>query len=1392
MSEDLSGYSPLNTSYDPGVDPMSMRNDFIRNVDRVTPGGEFIAAAETRRISETNANDLNLYRKRMKQMRESTMFVGNRNEAIVDYNLRSESNNNATMGAVHKTMVGVGTYAAADIGWRIAKKGLIKAGVGQALTAGAGGIAAGFAIPMAVAAAPAAFFSYGVDQEIQRRQHVVNTTSDLNNYRGNLGLERGSNFELRELGKTISSYTRKGNGFFDGEELDRIHKIGLSNNMLSSKKAGSVHSGSSQQYMNNMKDLVATTEEVVKFMNTTIEQGMSIANELKKSGLHNLDEVRAVIRNSNRLGNVSGLGKDGMMKFGAMGAMASASSPYDSSVVSDIYQRNAANVGRAMSNNAATARAVKDVGGLDNAVKTISAFEQNIMSSGLGLKMAAAMMDKNGKFDIDKMKNLKNMNSAELVAAANNTGAELGEKRGMINQLAKGVMNEAATRMDMKVAAFDFFRSSKPHLSYSTMANAFVQQYGGGNLKEETFLMNNLMGPRMGIENLAASNASQFTTGAYETARYGSGRPTYGFWGKIKYDIGTGFNNIMQPIGAHASMAGGILASQYSMYGYNINKKFDSVNVALGLSTKHNRTSYEELSKRLFGDSSSMGFTEKDVDNFMNYKPNKSNKPVGNIAFTQSTLKELSKYVGDNVFDKSKLAEATDKTGVITADAKLISEKTRNYLGKKSYVKAPLESLAKNVADHLKVALTDLGVSDKAADAIIKREGSGRGGDSGTGATGAMQVTGVAFTEGKKHAKGMIKGDDKNNVLNQVLSTAVLLNASKAHFKKVGVDTTDLSLVMGANLGYGHVKTVLDAYDGVGKLTGAARGALRVNIQGTRAERLSYSDEKLVDMYMEKMQNDVGMRYEGRSMTNEERYIQTQRILSSPEAEAAFRKNKNKISKPVYDAYLNLKYRDESDDSVQSKVAANLFSQEKGLFGGPKSTNFMESYSAIMLSVPGSDGKYAEGDMVHYYKALHGKNAKITDEFKNKFNEKLAHQVRMGVNKSLNNVDVGDFASQMTAVKGDRMNLFTGDFWNTFEKLNTAGGGREGRITKDLFGGLVASSYTNEELDGKLGKANGVLYSQIVAERIKRSGVTGADGVLFSGRVDQLEAEMKKGLVGYNEKKLSVMQAAATKHLGTSSAASMTDIVAATGDASREALNAYAFDVKKDGVEINLDTFAHPGAIARAKEIQMEKSSAAIVDSMAERMSNLVKDPRAKILKANPNSLVNWFESGEFQNGTEDQARNEFIKRGGEEVLKISGYKGVEDYEDKLERRMSRRDMVNATAGSNSGTTGVGLGSEDKKRLLRTALYDLTDEKKRGSAARAVSDIIGRNIEYKGNGKFKDSAGEDLTEDKLAIVLNRFIDKMDKDETTNKGDGKEAANASHPPILGYWNNNYQL
>ena len=596
--EQLTGYSPINQSYDPNVSPLGVPDNFIRNVDRVNPGGEYIdAASAQKRIMDNNAISLSNYRKRIQASGNSVVFSNNRESSVVDYNLRAEANNNATMGAVHKTMAGAVGFMAGEAVWSATGKQVLRATGRGALTRGVAGLAVGGVAGAVIAAPITAWASYGVDQEIQRRQHTLNTTSDINSYRNRLGLDRTNDFEVRQLGRSVASYTRAGNGFFDGEEMDRIHKIAISNNMISAKKSGSAHSGTSQQYMKNMSDLVSTTEEVVKFMNTTIEKGMSIVNELKKSGLGNIDQVRSVIRNASVLGNISGLGSETMVKYGAMGAAAAANSPYSSWLGASTYQKNASAINSAMTKSSASSRAIADVGGLDQAVKIQSAFQQNIMSSGLGSKMAAYMMDGNGKLDYDKLKRLKSgdASAAEVMTGANSTGAKLGSKRGMFNQFKKDVFDQVGDSNAMMDAAFRLFRNSKPHLGYDVMANSFIQQYGGGDVKQERMLMNLLMGPRQGINEAAGNLSNTMITAAAEAQRFSNGRPLYGFWNKAGYDIGTAFNTATLPFRDSSMAFGGAAAHWYDQKSRGVVKWAERTAANLGFSVKSNRTSYDEM-----------------------------------------------------------------------------------------------------------------------------------------------------------------------------------------------------------------------------------------------------------------------------------------------------------------------------------------------------------------------------------------------------------------------------------------------------------------------------------------------------------------------------------------------------------------------------------------------------------------------------------------------------------------------------------------------------------------------------------------------------------------------------------------------------------------------------
>ena len=144
--------------------------------------------------------------------------------------------------AIYGAMSGVGTTAAS----------------GMALT-GAASIGMTVAAPMAAAAVVGAALVEPIRGEVARRQYASNISVDLDRYRGRIGFDHASTREISNLGKDMQR-SMYGGGFFSKDQQMNIHKLGLSEGLVSGRSAGG--KSSMDQYKKNFDEL--KFEEILK------------------------------------------------------------------------------------------------------------------------------------------------------------------------------------------------------------------------------------------------------------------------------------------------------------------------------------------------------------------------------------------------------------------------------------------------------------------------------------------------------------------------------------------------------------------------------------------------------------------------------------------------------------------------------------------------------------------------------------------------------------------------------------------------------------------------------------------------------------------------------------------------------------------------------------------------------------------------------------------------------------------------------------------------------------------------------------------------------------------------------------------------------------------------
>ena len=308
--------------------------------------------------------------------------------------------------------------------------------------AGIGGVVGGLALPLLATLPAMHYVNKGANRELQRRKNIHSTAADMQYYQKSLGFDDFSYNQATSLSVGVNrQIDNDRGGFFDNDQQRRIHKIGLSNNMLSGR--GPNGSASIKQYEKNFKELKQVTEEVVKLMNTTIEGGMSVIKELNQSGFKNIKQIRSQMMKADGFGSATGLGTQNMMHIANAGARAVQGTPWSAVSGANMYQSGAFVAGRMESSNPSRVRAV---GGAANAAGIGGNFDMNVLSSNMGTKAVAAIIGKDNKID-DKLMNKflsGEMSRHEIVTRSNQLGYRLGSDKVLFEDIKQDALNSIA------------------------------------------------------------------------------------------------------------------------------------------------------------------------------------------------------------------------------------------------------------------------------------------------------------------------------------------------------------------------------------------------------------------------------------------------------------------------------------------------------------------------------------------------------------------------------------------------------------------------------------------------------------------------------------------------------------------------------------------------------------------------------------------------------------------------------------------------------------------------------------------------------------------------------------------------------------------------------------
>lgn len=292
---------------------------------------------------------------------------------------------------------------------------------------GATGVAA-IAAPLAATAIPMAMVGRTLNDYLAKQRSIHGIGRDIDIYSSRLGFGTPLTYDQSTaLGANMySEFNRRGN-FFSSEQQERIHKIGLSNDMMSARGADP---GSMQQYQENFRKLRDTTAEVVKMMKTTIEGGMNIIKDMQNMGFGSLDDIRNQVKQVKALGDMAGIGTGNMTSVGFAGASyATNANPYwRASSGARAFQTGAASSAYIAAGSPGGAQAVIDVGGVANAGAILGRTQMENLQGSIGTRMLSYAMNPDGSIDESRLGSVMGggVSAYGLVSGSNQRGYNMG------------------------------------------------------------------------------------------------------------------------------------------------------------------------------------------------------------------------------------------------------------------------------------------------------------------------------------------------------------------------------------------------------------------------------------------------------------------------------------------------------------------------------------------------------------------------------------------------------------------------------------------------------------------------------------------------------------------------------------------------------------------------------------------------------------------------------------------------------------------------------------------------------------------------------------------------------------------------------------------------------
>jgi len=561
------GYGPVNFARPGHIDPFAAFDNRIRYNDMIRQ--QMISQYQQGAVQPTS---MTLAQQRHIAMDPRFQYGVPGGQDPRHYQRQAELRRMGTGTAIAKTAMDIGSWGPA-------------AAIGGATIGGIGGAVA---FPIVATAAALYMPMRGINNAMARQTFMHGMAADIEQYRDQLGFRGGLSYnQATNLAGSMQRNMYQG-GFFNPGQQSQIHKIALSNKMISARGGGAP--GSLRQYERNFEELRETTEEVVKLLQTTIEGGMSVIKELQQTGFGGMRQVKSQIRQAKAFGGITGLGAQNMMQIGAAGARAVQGTPWAANVGATMYQSGAAQAATMARMGPAGAYAVQRAGGVAAAGGALANAQMNVLSSGMGTKAVAYAMNASGTVDQGRMARLMGgkVGAYEMVVGASERGYAMGPSGRVMFELNKeDVLNQMSDigRTQMVNRVFQAWGQGR-YGTNQAKAVAFAKLYTN-NQRDQRLFAENLLRPKgfddqyaaiqatraslnqvqmnrpLGIVGRAATGAISATGGYFnrmgEDIVYGSGR-AMGRIAGIGRGIGTGvsqlYEDVLQGVGVYDKYGG--------------------------------------------------------------------------------------------------------------------------------------------------------------------------------------------------------------------------------------------------------------------------------------------------------------------------------------------------------------------------------------------------------------------------------------------------------------------------------------------------------------------------------------------------------------------------------------------------------------------------------------------------------------------------------------------------------------------------------------------------------------------------------------------------------------------------------------------------------------------